>query len=146
MSFSLSLDGGALEWASHDLSTIFVQRRNLFSPSFLTMIWDVVRFGREAPRVLEPAASHLYSSMTLGQYLERHRYSTAFRDNYVLPMCAAVWSVPNATVCAVASSQCSGVRMHPCTADSLTGTCLRSSSWQYTLGCWHVQRAARQTH
>lgn len=42
---------GKLEWASHNLSTIFVQRRNLLSPSFLRMVADVVRFGREAPKV-----------------------------------------------------------------------------------------------
>jgi predicted NAD/FAD-binding protein len=51
MSFSLSMDNGKLEWASHDLSTIFVQKRNLLSPSFLRMIYDVIRFGREAPKV-----------------------------------------------------------------------------------------------
>lgn len=51
MSFSLSLDRGKLEWASHDLNTIFVQRKNLVSPSFLRMVYDVVRFGREAPEV-----------------------------------------------------------------------------------------------
>ena len=42
---------GKLEWASHDLSTIFIQRKNLFSPSFLRMVLDVIRFGREAPQV-----------------------------------------------------------------------------------------------
>jgi predicted NAD/FAD-binding protein len=51
MSFSLSMDGGKLEWASHDLSTIFVQKRNLLSPTFLRMIYDVIRFGCEAPKV-----------------------------------------------------------------------------------------------
>ena len=51
MSFSLSIDKGALEWASHDLDTIFTQRANLASPSFLRMVYDVVRFGREAPKV-----------------------------------------------------------------------------------------------
>lgn len=51
MSFSLSMDNGKLEWASHDLSTIFIQRRNIFSPSFLRMVYDVIRFGKEAPQV-----------------------------------------------------------------------------------------------
>ena len=36
--------------------------------------------------------------MTLAQYLVTHKYSRTFRDNYVVPMCAAVWSVPNANV------------------------------------------------
>jgi predicted NAD/FAD-binding protein len=51
MSFSLSIDAGKLEWASHNLDTIFAQRSNLGSPSFLRMIYDVVRFGKEAPKV-----------------------------------------------------------------------------------------------
>lgn len=42
---------GKLEWASHDLSTIFIQRKNLVSPSFLRMVLDVIRFGKEAPQV-----------------------------------------------------------------------------------------------
>ncbi len=34
-----------------DLDTVFAQRSNLLSPTFLGMVWDVVRFGREAPKV-----------------------------------------------------------------------------------------------
>ena len=51
MSFSLSMDGGRLEWASHDLDSVFAQRKNMASPSFLMMLRDVVRFGKEAPKV-----------------------------------------------------------------------------------------------
>ncbi|GFR51020.1 hypothetical protein Agub_g13347 [Astrephomene gubernaculifera] len=98
MSFSLSMDAGKLEWGSDNLDTIFAQRRNIASPSFLAMIKDVIRFGREAPKVLEPAVSHIYSDMTLAEYLAKHGYSAAFTDNYVVPMCAAVWSVPTAQV------------------------------------------------
>ncbi|KAL4447595.1 hypothetical protein ABPG75_004814 [Micractinium tetrahymenae] len=98
MSFALSMDGGRLEWGSHSLDTIFAQRQNLASPAFLAMIRDVLRFGREAPEVLRPEAEAAYAGMTLGQYLSDKRYSAAFRDYYVTPMCAAVWSVPNAQV------------------------------------------------
>jgi cyclopropane-fatty-acyl-phospholipid synthase len=98
MSFALSVDGGRLEWASHSLSTVFAQRSNALSPSFLNMIRDVLRFGREAPRVLEPSLASEYGRMNLGKYLAKHRYSQAFINNYVLPMCAAVWSVPAAQV------------------------------------------------
>lgn len=98
MSFSLSVDEGKLEWGSDSLDTIFAQRSNLASPTFLRMISDVIRFGREAPKVLDPSAHHVYRDMTLGQYLAREKYSTAFQRHYVLPMCAAVWSVPNAQV------------------------------------------------
>ena len=51
MSFALSMDDGALEWGSHGLHSIFAQRRNMLSPSFYRMIWDVIRFGKLAPAV-----------------------------------------------------------------------------------------------
>ncbi|MEW5297105.1 MAG: hypothetical protein WDW36_000333 [Sanguina aurantia] len=98
MSFALSMDQGKLEWGSGNLDTVFAQRKNLASPTFLLMIRDVMRFGKEAPKVLDPLNAHLYSSMTLGRYLKQERYSQGFIRNYVVPMCAAVWSVPNARV------------------------------------------------
>lgn len=82
-----------------DLDTVFAQRANALSPSFLRMLRDVVRFGREAPEVLPPAASAArWRGATLAQYLEARGYGDAFRRHYLLPMCAAVWSVPNAQV------------------------------------------------
>ena len=32
------------------------------------------------------------SSETIGEYLDREGYSDAFRDDYLIPMTAAVWS------------------------------------------------------
>lgn len=77
---------------------MFAQRSNLASPSFLLMIRDVIRFGQEAPAVLRPEAAPTYASMTLGEYLQKQGYSRGFTDNYLLPMCACVWSVPNSQV------------------------------------------------
>ena len=48
--------------------------------------------------MLEPNQARLYAQMSMGEYLKRNGYSRAFLDNYVLPMCAAVWSVPNSQV------------------------------------------------
>jgi predicted NAD/FAD-binding protein len=45
------MDEGKLEWGSDNLDTIFAQRKNLASPAFLQMLRDVIRFGREAPKV-----------------------------------------------------------------------------------------------
>ena len=86
MSFSLSVDGGALEWGSNSL---FAQKSNAVSPRFLKMLVEVLRFGREAPKVLQ---EEQYAGMSLGEYLEKHRYSESFKSDYLLPMCAAVWS------------------------------------------------------
>ncbi len=35
---------------SDNLDTVFAQRKNLLSPSFLGMLRDVIRFGKEAPK------------------------------------------------------------------------------------------------
>lgn len=51
MSFAFSDQGSGLEWASHGLGTVFAHWRRCFSPSFLLMLYDVVRFGRQAPKV-----------------------------------------------------------------------------------------------
>jgi len=87
MSFAVSMDDGALEWAGSNLDTVFAQRANLCSPSFLGMLRDILHFNRHAERLLRQSAG-----LTLGQLLEQQRYGATFRDAYLLPMAAAIWS------------------------------------------------------
>ena len=89
MSFGVSMDGGALEWAGTSLDTVFAQRANALSPSFLAMLRDILHFNGHAPRFLELADA---TGLTLGQLLQREGYGTRFRDAYLLPMAAAIWS------------------------------------------------------
>jgi predicted NAD/FAD-binding protein len=42
--------------------------------------------------------SDKFKDVTLGQYLKRGWYSRVFCSKYLLPMCAAIWSVPTASV------------------------------------------------
>jgi predicted NAD/FAD-binding protein len=86
MSFSVSLADPALEWAGTSLDTLFAQRTNLLRPGFLRMVRDVLRFNREAAA---PGGA-----ATLGEFLAAGRYSGEFRDWYLLPMAAAIWSCP----------------------------------------------------
>lgn len=95
MSFSvkLPLAGRHLEWAGGSLDAVFAQRRNLLSPRFLHMLRDILRFNREATALaLQPDDAD--SLAALGSYLDRHRYSKEFRDWYLLPMAACIWSCP----------------------------------------------------
>ncbi|WP_288841486.1 NAD(P)/FAD-dependent oxidoreductase [uncultured Deefgea sp.] len=89
MSFGVSLDGGALEWAGTNLDTVFAQRRRLLSPSFIGMLRDIFRFNAAAH---ENLAACLQSQATLGQLLASGNYGETFRDAYLLPMAAAIWS------------------------------------------------------
>ncbi|WP_374625003.1 NAD(P)/FAD-dependent oxidoreductase [Pandoraea sp.] len=89
MSFSVSVGGGALEWAGTNLNTVFAQRRNLYSPSFLGMLRDVLRFNATAEQ-------HLHSAMrerqSVGDLLVANGYGQPFQQHYLLPMAAAIWS------------------------------------------------------
>ncbi|MEJ8474376.1 NAD(P)/FAD-dependent oxidoreductase [Roseibium algae] len=91
MSFALSSDEGRHEWAGQNLNTIFAKRSNLVSPRFLWMLREILRFNKSC--AADSAAGHL-EDLSLGQYLEQNSYSTAFINDYLLPMGAAIWSMP----------------------------------------------------
>lgn len=99
MSFSVSAalgEGRRLEWAGTDLASVFAQRSNLVSAPFFAMLVDILRFNRQATRLALDAA--VPASVTLGEFLDRHRYGQPFRRWYLLPMAAAIWSCPMATM------------------------------------------------
>ncbi|MYM67680.1 FAD-dependent oxidoreductase [Pseudoduganella sp. FT55W] len=89
MSFGVSMNDGALEWAGTNLDTVFAQRRRLASPAFLGMLRDILHFNGRAEDFLAECEA---DGATLGQLLARNRYGDMFRDAYLLPMAAAIWS------------------------------------------------------
>ena len=91
MSFSCRVDRDRLEWAGTDLRSLFAQPRNALRPVFWRMLADIARFNRKA-RAMDDG-NRLWS-MTLGEYLDGENYSVPFRDWYLLPMAAAIWSAP----------------------------------------------------
>jgi uncharacterized protein len=94
MSFSVRDEAADLEYNGTSLNALFAQRRNLLKPSFLGMVRDILRFHREAPRLLVQPGPEL----PLGRYLEDGRYGQAFRKHYILPMGAAIWSTTPASM------------------------------------------------
>lgn len=94
MSFSASLDNGALEWCGSDLNGVFAQRRNLFSPRFIKMLGDILRFNREAPVDAARMKHTISGGPSLGEYLDAKGYRGLFLDAYLLPMAGAIWSCP----------------------------------------------------
>ncbi|KAL9059886.1 MAG: hypothetical protein Q9162_000956 [Coniocarpon cinnabarinum] len=123
MTFGVSRDNGVFEWAGTSLGSIFAQWSNLASPRFWRLLYDVIRFNvyaldllRNADESEEDPASgdvphHASGSRTnakhgtgakskhdthqsIGDYCDQHSYSQAFKDDYLIPMTAAVWSTP----------------------------------------------------
>jgi uncharacterized protein len=94
MGFSVSTGGGAAEWAGRDknmLSGLFARRRNLVSPAHLMMIREMFRFNRSA---LADSAAGRIGALSIGDYLKAGGYSRRFREEYLIPMGAAIWSMP----------------------------------------------------
>lgn len=95
MSFAVSVSEPDIEWAGSSLATVFAQKRNLARPAFWRMLQDIVRFNRETTQA---AREHALPAISLGDYLDRNRYGAEFRDWYLVPMAAAIWSCPPRTM------------------------------------------------
>ena len=90
MSFSVKCESTGLEYRGADLNGLFAQRRNLFRPQFLRLLYDLLRLKK----VAEPLLSSDDETETVGDFLKRNRFSQSFIDQYFLPMGAAIWSCP----------------------------------------------------
>ena len=73
------------------LKGMFAQKRNLFSLTHYKMIKDILDFNKKANQDLKECNSNL--DKTLGEYIKD--YSNAFKQRYLLPMGAAIWSTPS---------------------------------------------------
>ena len=88
MGFSVKCHQTGIEYAGSTLGAIFAQWRNALRPSFLWMLREILRFNKEAPALLETADD----GTTLGEFLDRRRYSRRFVEHFIIPMGAAIWS------------------------------------------------------
>ena len=89
MSFSYTDRSIGLEWKGTNLNTIFAQRRNLARPRFVRMVLDILAFNRTLRDLLE---SGIGPDLTLAALLDQHRWGAEFREWYLEPMGAAIWS------------------------------------------------------
>jgi len=89
MSFGISCRIPDLEYAVSGLGALFAQRRNLFSPRFLGMVLDIMRFGPRARAALEQAPD---PGATVSDFLRDEGFGEDFAKFYLLPMTGAIWS------------------------------------------------------
>ena len=101
MSFSVSVGPYDFEWCGSTLRSVFAQPANALRPGFWRMLADIGRFNRQATQLnadAERGEPTPELDRSLGEFLRAHRYSDAFRDGYLLPMAAAIWSCPMTTM------------------------------------------------
>lgn len=70
---------------------LFAQPKNLGNPRFLRLLFGIVRFMSTTRRCLMEGSLR---GMSLGEYLDRHGFSSEVVQWFVLPMAGAVWSTP----------------------------------------------------
>ncbi len=91
MSFGFWDETSNSAYNGQSLSGLFFQKKNLFSPSHYRMIADIIRFNKTANRDIDQNSKAL--DVSLGEYLEP--YSEVFKERYIIPMGAAIWSTPS---------------------------------------------------
>jgi predicted NAD/FAD-binding protein len=90
MSFSVSIKNTNIEYGGSGFNSIFANKFNLFNLNFIKMIREIISFYNYAPSLLNNNANE----ETLGNYLERSKLSKYFIEYHIIPMVAAIWSMP----------------------------------------------------
>lgn len=91
MSMSVRCDRTGLEYAgARGIAGLFPSVRNVAHPRYLAMLAEVKRFHRAATRLLRDETD----DQPLREFLTRQHFSAFFRDYFMTPLVAAVWSCP----------------------------------------------------
>jgi len=92
MSFSVSDGIGDFEYSGASPNGLFAKRRHLITPWFHRMVSDLARFNRAARALLAARSADAALGPSLGEWLERQRFSRPFIDRLIVPQASAVWS------------------------------------------------------
>jgi len=90
MTFSVSIKDSNVEYGGKGLGGIFANKMNIFNFKFLKMIREIISFYKLAPTLLDQDLKN----ETLGSYLEKSNLSKYFIEYHIIPMVAAIWSMP----------------------------------------------------
>ena len=86
--------GGGETWRT-TARGLFAQRRNLFSPSYLWMLRDILTFNT---RSVADRDAGLLKDMSLRDYFAFRKFAPRLLTDYLAPMGAAIWSAPAAEI------------------------------------------------
>ena len=87
MSFGVS-DGGDFEYTGSSPNGLFAKRAHLVTPWFHRMVFDLVKFNRNARTLLATGGD----GPSLGHWLDEGDYSQPFVERLIVPQASAVWS------------------------------------------------------
>ena len=90
MSFAVSVKNTKIEYSGKGLKYLFANKSNIFNLNFLKMIKEIIFFYKTAPSLLNKNIEN----ETLGGYLKKTKQSKYFINFHIIPMVAAIWSMP----------------------------------------------------
>jgi len=88
MSLSVSVKGTKIEYCGKGLSGIFSNRSNLLNFKFIKMFFEIISFYKKNQNY------DTIENITLEEYLNKKKLSKFFIDYHIIPMVAAIWSMP----------------------------------------------------
>jgi len=91
MSFSVSVKNSNIEYSGSGLRGLFSNKYNILNFNFLKMLKDIIFFYGEAEKMKEDE----YKDQTLGSFLKSKKMSNYFINFHIIPMVAAIWSMPS---------------------------------------------------
>ena len=90
MSFSVSVKNSNIEYSGSGLSGLFSNKYNIFNLNFLKMIKEIIFFYKEAEKINEEECKN----QSLNDFLKSKKMSNYFINFHIIPMVAAIWSMP----------------------------------------------------
>ena len=90
MSFGVSVQNTKIEYGGKGLKALFANKTNIINLRFLNMIREIISFYKTAQLLLNKD----FKDETLGEYLDEINSSEYFINFHIIPMVAAIWSMP----------------------------------------------------
>ena len=91
MSFSVHCEATRFEYNPSSAGRLLAHKRNFLEPGHSRMLLDIMRFHRDAPRLLDAGMD---DRITVERYLAGAGYGEAFARHYFVPLGASLWSCP----------------------------------------------------
>lgn len=95
MSFGVTWPEHDFEYSTKDVNGFFGNRRLLLSPAHYGLFFEILRFGRIAPQLLDQAGAE---RIRLGEFLDANGFGGYFVERFLFPMASSIWSAALDTI------------------------------------------------
>ena len=90
MSFSVQCPERRLEYNGGSLNGLFAQRWNILYPRFHRFLAEILRFNKLCRQLAIGSENDVTPSVN--DFVKKYRFSNYFRDNFLVPIGASIWS------------------------------------------------------